>query len=216
MSRFYILIISILISSLAASAAPDWHDDIVSSMNTADEIDRNIVVNRQSNSRRITNASYRYTFKSRALYKSLRETLLSRESDAATVIIKPGKDGEIIMRFRRQQETRNYRLSTIKKGTYQLVISVNDDPNNDLNNSGSTILQTNSKQAQIIIQNAAKAKENAAKARRNANKTSMTASISRSGTSRTITVGDSNSAEAKAVIAELKAAEQERKRLLDK
>lgn len=214
MSRYCIFIISIIISSFAASAAPDWHDDIVSSMNTADEIDRNIVVNRQSNSRRITNASYRYTFKSRALYKSLRETLLSRESDAATVIIKPGKDGEIIMRFRRPQETRNYRLSTIKKGTYQLVISVNDDQ--DVIYRGTTTSQLNDKQVQIMIQNAAKAKENADKAKRTANKTNMTASISRSRTSKIVTVGNSNSAESKAVSAELKAAEQERKRLLDK
>ncbi len=214
MSRYCIFIISIIISSLAASAAPDWHDDIVSTMNTADEIDRNIVVNRHPNSRRITNASYRYTFKSKAVYNSIREKLLSRESDAATVIIKPGKDGEIIMRFRRPQETRNYRLSTIKKGKYQLVISVNDDP--DVIYRGTTTSQLNDKQVQIMIQNAAKAKENADKAKRNANKTSMSASISRSRTSKIVTVGNSNSAESKAVSAELKAAEQERKRLLDK
>ncbi|ROT10600.1 DUF5024 domain-containing protein [Muribaculaceae bacterium Isolate-104 (HZI)] len=214
MSRYCIFIISIIISSLAASAAPDWHDDIVSTMNTADEIDRNIVVNRHPNSRRITNASYRYTFKSKAVYNSIREKLLSRESDAATVIIKPGKDGEIIMRFRRPQETRNYRLSTIKKGKYQLVISVNDDP--DVIYRGTTTSQLNDKQVQIMIQNAAKAKENAAKTRRNANKTSMTASTNRSRSSKIVTVGNSNSAEAKAVSAELKAAEQERKRLLNK
>ena len=214
MSRYCIVIISIIISSLAASAAPDWHDDIVSTMNTADEIDRNIVVNRHPNSRRITNASYRYTFKSKAVYNSIREKLLSRESDAATVIIKPGKDGEIIMRFRRPQETRNYRLSTIKKGKYQLVISVNDDP--DVIYRGTTTSQLNDKQVQIMIQNAAKAKENAAKTRRNANKTSMTASTNRSRSSKIVTVGNSNSAEAKAVSAELKAAEQERKRLLNK
>lgn len=214
MSRYCIFIISIIISSLAASAAPDWHDDIVSTMNTADEIDRNIVVNRHPNSRRITNASYRYTFKSKAVYNSIREKLLNRESDAATVIIKPGKDGEIIMRFRRPQETRNYRLSTIKKGKYQLVISVNDDP--DVIYRGTTTSQLNDKQVQIMIQNAAKAKENAAKTRRNANKTSMTASTNRSRSSKIVTVGNSNSAEAKAVSAELKAAEQERKRLLNK
>jgi|GEM_PF-2099735 archaellum component FlaG (FlaF/FlaG flagellin family) len=214
MSRYCIFIISIIISFLAASAAPDWHDDIVSTMNTADEIDRNIVVNRHPNSRRITNASYRYTFKSKAVYNSIREKLLSRESDAATVIIKPGKNGEIIMRFRRPQETRNYRLSTIKKGKYQLVISVNDDP--DVIYRGTTTSQLNDKQVQIMIQNAAKAKENAAKARRNANKTSMTASTNRSRSSKIVTVGNSNSAEAKAVSAELKAAEQERKRLLNK
>ena len=214
MSRYCIFIISIIISSLAASAAHDWHDDIVSTMNTADEIDRNIVVNRHPNSRRITNASYRYTFKSKAVYNSIREKLLSRESDAATVIIKPGKDGEIIMRFRRPQETRNYRLSTIKKGKYQLVISVNDDP--DVIYRGTTTSQLNDKQVQIMIQNAAKAKENAAKTRRNANKTSMTASTNRSRSSKLVTVGNSNSAEAKAVSAELKAAEQERKRLLNK
>ena len=214
MSRYCIFIISIIISSLAASAAPDWHDDIVSTMNTADEIDRNIVVNRHPNSRRITNASYRYTFKSKAVFNSIREKLLSRESDAATVIIKPGKDGEIIMRFRRPQETRNYRLSTIKKGKYQLVISVNDDP--DVIYRGTTTSQLNDKQVQIMIQNAAKAKENAAKTRRNANKTSMTASTNRSRSSKIVTVGNSNSAEAKAVSAELKAAEQERKRLLNK
>ncbi len=214
MSRYCIFIISIIISFLAASAAPDWHDDIVSTMNTADEIDRNIVVNRHPNSRRITNASYRYTFKSKAVYNSIREKLLSRESDAATVIIKPGKNGEIIMRFRRPQETRNYRLSTIKKGKYQLVISVNDDP--DVIYRGTTTSQLNDKQVQIMIQNAAKAKENAAKARRNANKTSMTASTNRSRSSKIVTVGNSNSAEGKAVSAELKAAEQERKRLLNK
>lgn len=214
MSRYCIFIISIIISFLAASAAPDWHDDIVSTMNTADEIDRNIVVNRHPNSRRITNASYRYTFKNKAVYNSIREKLLSRESDAATVIIKPGKNGEIIMRFRRPQETRNYRLSTIKKGKYQLVISVNDDP--DVIYRGTTTSQLNDKQVQIMIQNAAKAKENAAKARRNANKTSMTASTNRSRSSKIVTVGNSNSAEAKAVSAELKAAEQERKRLLNK
>lgn len=214
MSRYCIFIISIIISFLAASAAPDWHDDIVSTMNTADEIDRNIVVNRHPNSRRITNASYRYTFKSKAVYNSIREKLLSRESDAATVIIKPGKNGEIIMRFRRPQETRNYRLSTIKKGKYQLVISVNDDP--DVIYRGTTTSQLNDKQVQIMIQNAAKAKENAARARRNANKTSMTASTNRSRSSKIVTVGNSNSAEAKAVSAELKAAEQERKRLLNK
>ncbi len=214
MSRYCIFIISIIISFLAASAAPDWHDDIVSTMNTADEIDRNIVVNRHPNSRRITNASYRYTFKSKAVYNSIREKLLSRESDAATVIIKPGKNGEIIMRFRRPQETRNYRLSTIKKGKYQLVISVNDDP--DVIYRGTTTSQLNDKQVQIMIQNAAKAKENAAKARRNANKTSMTASTNRSRSSKIVTVGNRNSAEAKAVSAELKAAEQERKRLLNK
>lgn len=214
MSRYCIFIISIIISSLAASAAPDWHDDIVSTMNTADEIDRNIVVNRHPNSRRITNASYRYTFKSKAVYNSIREKLLSRESDAATVIIKPGKNGEIIMRFRRPQETRNYRLSTIKKGKYQLVISVNDDP--DVIYRGTTTSQLNDKQVQIMIQNAAKAKENAAKTRRNANKTSMTASTNRSRSSKIVTVGNSNSAETKAVSAELKAAEQERKRLLNK
>lgn len=118
------------------------------------------------------------------------------------------------MRFRRPQETRNYRLSTIKKGKYQLVISVNDDP--DVIYRGTTTSQLNDKQVQIMIQNAAKAKENAAKARRNANKTSMTASTNRSRSSKIVTVGNSNSAEAKAVSAELKAAEQERKRLLNK
>jgi flagellar biosynthesis GTPase FlhF len=156
MNKIILTLITLVAAALSAAAAPDWHDDILSTMNSTDNVDRNIVVNRQPSTRVITAANYRYTFKSKALYASIRSKLLSREPDATSVIIRPGKDGEIIMKFKRSNETRNYSLSRIK-GRYQLIISVNEE-------------QELARQREQVRKQAAEARQQAQKARQEAQK----------------------------------------------
>lgn len=248
MNKFLFTILALLAATLSAAAAPDWHDDIISTMNSTEDVDRNIVVNRQPTTRVITAANYRYTFKSKSLYASIRSKLMSREPDATSVIIRPGKDGEIIMKFRRGNETRNYSLARIK-GRYQLIISVNDDQMvqqtqrqaqqtrqeaqrqaqearkqaQEARQQAQRQAQEARRQAQLARQEAQRqaqeARRQAQKARQQAQKARQQAARSRyNSNSSTIIISDSdsNSGDIQSVKDNLKAAEQQRKKLLRK
>lgn len=122
-----LLLILIIAVAFPAFAASDWHDDLVTNMNSENAVERALAVDRDPSSGKIRQATYRYTFKQKSLYKSLRSKLLNRENEASNFILKPGEDGQIIMKFVKPDNYRNYSLSHVN-GKYQLIISVNTEP----------------------------------------------------------------------------------------
>ncbi len=123
-----LLLILILVFAVPAFAAGDWHDDLITNMNSENAVERTLAVDRDPSSGKIRQATYRYTFKQKSLYKSLRAKLLNRENEASNFILRPGDDGQIIMKFVKPDNYRNYSLSHVN-GKYQLIISVNkSDP----------------------------------------------------------------------------------------
>lgn len=126
MNRLFILLFSTLIMISSAAAAPSWHDDMISYMSRAKDVESNVVVSRDPSSGAVRQANYRYTFKNKSLYHSVRSKLIDKEATASNLIMRPGKEGEIIMRFVEGRDYRNYSLSKID-GRYQLIISVNDN-----------------------------------------------------------------------------------------
>lgn len=122
-----LLLILIIAVTFPAFAASDWHDDLVTNMNSENAVERALAVDRDPSSGKIRQATYRYTFKQKSLYKSLRSKLLNRENEASNFILKPGEDGQIIMKFVKPDNYRNYSLSHVN-GKYQLIISVNTEP----------------------------------------------------------------------------------------
>lgn len=122
-----LLLILIIAVAFPAFAASDWHDDLVTNMNSENAVERALAVDRDPSSGKIRQATYRYTFKQKSLYKSLRSKLLNRENEASNFILKPGEDGQIIMKFTKPDNYRNYSLSHVN-GKYQLIISVNTEP----------------------------------------------------------------------------------------
>ncbi|MDE6263677.1 MAG: hypothetical protein K2M11_00880 [Paramuribaculum sp.] len=122
-----LLLILIIAVAFPTFAASDWHDDLVTNMNSENAVERALAVDRDPSSGKIRQATYRYTFKQKSLYKSLRSKLLNRENEASNFILKPGEDGQIIMKFVKPDNYRNYSLSHVN-GKYQLIISVNTEP----------------------------------------------------------------------------------------
>lgn len=121
--RIFILLFS-LSAWCAANAANGWHDDVISTMNTAKDVERSIAVNRNPNTKEIKTAVYRYTFKGKKLYNVVRNWLIQHEPQAVSTDIYSGKYGDVKMKFREGKGYRNYRLST-SQGKHTLIVSVN-------------------------------------------------------------------------------------------
>ena len=134
MNRLFILLLSAMFMVSTAGAASSWHDDMISYMNSAKDVESNVVVSRDPSTGAVRQANYRYTFKKKALYQTVRSQLIDRESSASNLIMRPGKEGEIIMRFVDGGDYRNYSLSKVN-GRYQLIISVNDNSRADINSA---------------------------------------------------------------------------------
>lgn len=132
MNRLFILLFSTFFIISSATAASSWHDDMISYMSRAKDVESNVVVSRDPSSGAVRQANYRYTFKNKSLYHSVRSKLIDKEATASNLIMRPGKEGEIIMRFVEGRDYRNYSLSKID-GRYQLIISVNDNSRTDAN-----------------------------------------------------------------------------------
>ena len=124
MKKILLSLTLILAAILPAIAGGDWHDDLISTMNTAKNVERALAVDRDTKSGKIKQATYRYTFKNKSLYKSLRDKLINREHEAANFILRPGEDGAILLKFNSDEGFRNYSLSHVK-GKYHLIVSVN-------------------------------------------------------------------------------------------
>ena len=112
----------LLFLSLPVSAAGDWHDDIISEMNSEKNVERAVVVDRDPETGKVRKANYRYTFKQKSLYNSLRTKLINRENEATNFILRPGADGQIILKFANSDGHRNYSLSR-SGNRYTLIIS---------------------------------------------------------------------------------------------
>ena len=112
----------LLFLSLPVSAAGDWHDDIISEMNSEKNVERAVVVDRDPETGKVRKANYRYTFKQKSLYNSLRTKLINRENEATNFILRPGADGQIILKFANSDCHRNYSLSR-SGNRYTLIIS---------------------------------------------------------------------------------------------
>lgn len=134
MNRLFILLFSTLCIVSSAGAASSWHDDMISYMNSAKDVESNVVVSRDPSTGAVRQANYRYTFKKKSLYQTVRSQLIDKESYASNLIMRPGKEGEIIMRFVEGGDYRNYSLSKVN-GRYQLIISVNDNSRADVNSA---------------------------------------------------------------------------------
>lgn len=134
MNRLFILLFSTLCIVSSAGAASSWHDDMISYMNSAKDVESNVVVSRDPSTGAVRQANYRYTFKKKSLYQTVRSQLIDKESYASNLIMRPGKESEIIMRFVEGGDYRNYSLSKVN-GRYQLIISVNDNSRADVNSA---------------------------------------------------------------------------------
>lgn len=134
MNRLFILLFSTLCIVSSAGAASSWHDDMISYMNSAKDVESNVVVSRDPSTGAVRQANYRYTFKKKSLYQTVRSQLIDKESYASNLIMRPGKEGEIIVRFVEGGDYRNYSLSKVN-GRYQLIISVNDNSRADVNSA---------------------------------------------------------------------------------
>lgn len=159
MNRLFILLFSTLIMISSAAAAPSWHDDMISYMSRAKDVESNVVVSRDPSSGTVRQANYRYTFKNKSLYSSVRSKLIDKGSTATNLIMRPGKEGEIIMRFVEGRDYRNYSLSKIN-GRYQLVISVNDNTSTDAN---ATEIQSQARERNLQAQERARQAQERAK-----------------------------------------------------
>ncbi|MDE6048758.1 MAG: hypothetical protein K2G09_03585, partial [Paramuribaculum sp.] len=124
MKRILLSFTLILMVVMKVLAGGDWHDDLISTMNSAKNVERALAVDRDSKSGKIKQATYRYTFKNKSLYKALRSKLINREHEAANFILRPGEDGAILLKFNSDEGFRNYSLSHVK-GKYHLIVSVN-------------------------------------------------------------------------------------------
>ncbi len=275
-----LLLILILVFAVPAFAAGDWHDDLITNMNSENAVERTLAVDRDPSSGKIRQATYRYTFKQKSLYKSLRAKLLNRENEASNFILRPGDDGQIIMKFVNPDNYRNYSLSHVN-GKYQLIISVNkSDPYDYAESESQRQYEQRQKQleerqrqfaqqqaerqrqlaqqqaerqrqqaerqrqlaqqqaerqrqlaeqqaelarqqaerarqqAERMRQQAERAKQQAEKARQQAERTRQQIKKSNSA-SHTVTISEGNSVESQNISSQLKAAEAERKRLLN-
>lgn len=121
--RIFILLISLNVA-IMSMATNDWHQDVISQMNTAEDVNRNIVVNREPRTKEIKSAVYSYTFKDKKLYKTLRGTLLWHESDAENMKVSSGKYGDIVMKFPDGKNYRSYKLHRTGN-RFELIVSVN-------------------------------------------------------------------------------------------
>ncbi|MDE7470587.1 MAG: DUF5024 domain-containing protein [Paramuribaculum sp.] len=120
--RPIVISLLLLFLSLPVSAAGDWHDDIISEMNSEKNVERAVVVDRDPETGKVRKANYRYTFKQKSLYNSLRTKLINRENEATNFILRPGADGQIILKFANSDCHRNYSLSR-SGNRYTLIIS---------------------------------------------------------------------------------------------
>ena len=124
MKRLLLLFTLIIAIVIPVFAGGDWHDDLISSMNSEKNVQSSLAVDRDTKSGKITQATYRYSFKNKSLYKNLRAKLINREHEASNFILRPGEDGAILMKFHSDDGFRNYSLSHVK-GKYHLIVSVN-------------------------------------------------------------------------------------------
>ena len=124
MKRLLLLFTLIIAIVIPVFAGGDWHDDLISSMNSEKNVQSSLAVDRDTKSGKITQATYRYSFKNKSLYKNLRAKLINREHEASNFILRPGEDGAILMKFNSDDGFRNYSLSHVK-GKYHLIVSVN-------------------------------------------------------------------------------------------
>ncbi len=230
MKKILLSLTLILAAILPAIAGGDWHDDLISTMNTAKNVERALAVDRDTKSGKIKQATYRYTFKNKSLYKSLRDKLINREHEAANFILRPGEDGAILLKFNSDEGFRNYSLSHVK-GKYHLIVSVNSSEPFGIGDSSYSQEQAQrqreqaQRQAQLAREQAQRqaqlAREQAQRQREQAQRQAQLAREQarkvRAFDSKgcIIYVNDNSSTESESISKKLKAAENERKRLLN-
>lgn len=163
MKKIIVILLCCITAVMTQAQSRNWCESLVNTLNANENVDKTIAVKRDPSTHEITNATYDYRFTSDNLYKKIAKEMKFRSTNADYYTEKGKKLKTIILRFNDRGRRWSCKLQCLDKKGKQFLVTVSSRDQSSLELQGWTdedsFLDYKERQREQIQQSKERAKE---------------------------------------------------------